>query len=148
MAGAKAEWHTAEHHRPRAPHGAGLRSFGAGICIDVQCKDPSHYMDVEGLLRTGDVPKALKKRYCITGTCRHAYCKGLRDGAERGFVQGVGYAVAEVVRSHDQPTIAADVASAAGYTVREYMVAGVDEYDLKTLRKVRRDHGQFPRSTR
>jgi hypothetical protein len=89
--------------------------------------------------------KPAKKRYCVTGTCRHAYCKGLREGVERGFRQGVGYAVAEVVRSHDEPVVAASVASAAGFTVGDYMRAGVDAYDLKTLRKLRRDERQFPK---
>jgi len=93
---------------------------------------------------TGRIPTTPKKRYCVTGTCRHAYCKGLRDGVERGFAQGVGYAVAEVVRAHDQPGMAADVASAAGFTIRDYTIAGVDEYDLKTLRKLRREERQFP----
>lgn len=86
-----------------------------------------------------------KKRYCITGTCRHAYCKGLREGVERGFRQGLGYAVAEIVRAHDAPVVAADLASTAGYTVGEYMRAGVDAYDLKTLRKLRREERAFPR---
>ena len=92
------------------------------------------------------MPKAPKKRHCVTGTCRHAYCKGLREGIERGFRQGVGYAVAEVVRAHDQPGMAADVASAAGFTYREYTVAGLDEYDLKTLRKLQREERQFPKA--
>ena len=92
-----------------------------------------------------NVKTAPKKRYCSDGSCRHAYCKGLREGVERGFTQGVGYAVAEVVRSHDQPTVAADVASAAGFTIREYMISGLSEYDLKTLRKLRREERMFPK---
>jgi hypothetical protein len=91
------------------------------------------------------MPKTPKRRYCSDGSCRHAYCKGLRDGIERGFTQGVGYAVAEVVRAHDQPTMAADVAMAAGFTYREYMVSGLSEYDLKTLRKLRREESRFPK---
>lgn len=86
-----------------------------------------------------------KKRYCSTGTCRHAYCKGLREGVERGFAQGVGYAVAEVSRGHDSPVIAADIAQAAGFTIREYMLAGVDAYDLKALRSLRSAERRFPR---
>jgi len=41
--GCKAKWKAAEHYRPRAPHGAGLRSWGVGICIDPQCTDGSHF---------------------------------------------------------------------------------------------------------
>lgn len=94
------------------------------------------------------MPTTPKKRYCVTGTCRHAYCKGLREGVERGFRQGVGYAVAEVVRSHDEGVVAASVASAAGFTVREYRDAGLPEYDLKTLRKLRREEPHFPKAIR
>ena len=84
---------------------------------------------------------AAKKRYCITGTCRHAYCKGEREGSRRGFIQGIGYAVAEIVRSHDQPTIAVDVAGAAGFDYQDFKGAGVDEFDLKQLRPLRRERG-------
>lgn len=87
-----------------------------------------------------------KKRYCVTGTCRHAYCKGERVGSERGWIQGIGYAVAEIVRSHDEPTVAVDVAVAAGYTYRDYQRAGLPEFDLKTLRSLRRTEDRFPRA--
>ena len=81
------------------------------------------------------MPTTPKKRYCVTGTCRHAYCKGEREGSKRGFIQGIGYAVAELLRAHDDPTIAGDVAGAAGLDYSDFKRAGVDEYDLKTLRK-------------
>jgi hypothetical protein len=89
------------------------------------------------------MPTTPKKRYCSTGTCRHAYCKGLREGVDKGFRQGIGYAVAEVIRSHDNPTIAVDLAGAAGYDYNDFKNAGVDEYDLKTLRKFRGRKGHL-----
>lgn len=91
------------------------------------------------------MPTTPKKRHCVDGTCRHAYCKGEREGSARGFTQGVGYAVAEIIRSHDEPSVAVDVAMAAGFTYGEYVRAGLSEYDLKTLRKLRREEQRFPR---
>jgi hypothetical protein len=67
---------------------------------------------------------------------------------ERGFVQGMAIAVAIVARHHGLPTIAADVAATAGYTISDYVRAGVDEYDLKVLRKLRREERLFPRGRR
>ena len=43
MASNQREWQTAEHERPRAPHGAGLRAWGRGVCIDPHCPNPSHF---------------------------------------------------------------------------------------------------------
>lgn len=66
----------------------------------------------------------------------------------RGFVQGIAYSVAEIVRSHDQPTIAVDLAGAAGFDYDDFAQAGVDEFDLKQLRKLRREEQRFPRKRR
>lgn len=54
---------------------------------------------------------------------------------ERSFRQGVGLALAELNRMHDQPTMIKDVLLGFGYTVPMLKRAGVDEYDLKELRK-------------
>ncbi len=86
-----------------------------------------------------------KKRYCVSGTCRHAYCKGSREGGERGFIQGIAYTIAEIMRI-DHPTLAAEIASSVGYTIKEYTNLGfVCEYDLKELRRLRRQERKFPR---
>jgi hypothetical protein len=54
----------------------------------------------------------------------------------REWICGVGYAVAEVQRLHDEPTIACDVARAAGLSFDDFKKAGMAPYDLKTLRKI------------
>jgi len=120
MANDKRKWRAAVHNRPRAPNGAGLRAWGDGICIDPRCKHVAHFRS------TSAAPT-------------------LSDG-DRGFIQGIALAVAIVARMHDQPTIAADVASEAGYTIADYVRAGVDEYDLQALRKLRREEARFPRA--
>lgn len=115
-------WRTAVHNRPRAPNGAGLRAWGDGGCIDPQCKHVAHF-------RSRPVAPALSEE-------------------DRGFIQGIALAVALVSRMHDQPTIAADVAAEAGYTLADYERAGVDEYDLNVLRTLRREEARFPRGAR
>jgi hypothetical protein len=57
----------------------------------------------------------------------------------REWIQGVGYAVAEIVRLHGMPSVAADVAHASGCKLADFVAAGMDTYDLKTLRKLARD---------
>lgn len=115
-------WYTAEHRRPRAPNGAGLRAWGVGICIDSQCKDPSHFG-------------------------RHARRQPMTEG-EHGFAQGAAVVIAIVARMHDLPTVAADLAAEVGLTIADYERADVDEYDLKVLRKLRREEARFPRGAR
>jgi hypothetical protein len=41
---------------------------------------------------------------------------------------------AELCRSYDQPTMAANLIIELGYTLKDLEIAGVDEYDLKELR--------------
>ena len=66
----------------------------------------------------------------------------------RGFAQGAAVTIAIVARMHDLPTVAADLASEVGLTIDDYVRAGVDEYDLKVLRKLRREEARFPRGAR
>jgi len=58
---------------------------------------------------------------------------------ERGRRQGIGWALAEAVRfegcSH---VMAEEMYGAAGWTVAQYQTAGVEEYDLKEIRKIAR----------
>lgn len=67
---------------------------------------------------------------------------------DRGFAQGIALAVAILARMHDLPTVAADIASEAGFTIADYKRAKVDEYDLRALRKLRREEPRFPRARR
>lgn len=85
---------------------------------------------------------------CSSGTCRHPFCDGHRAGVAQGFVQGVGYAIAELVRGHDQGGMGADIAFAAGLTCADFKAAGVDPYDMKTLKKLQREEPRFPREKR
>lgn len=54
----------------------------------------------------------------------------------REWICGVGYALAEVQRLHDQPTVVNDVAHATGLSFKDFKSAGLSSFDLKTLRKV------------
>lgn len=54
------------------------------------------------------------------------------------FIQGIAYAVAELNRGHDQPTMCRDILNATGFTLRDFERV-VDPYDMKELRKVWRD---------
>lgn len=55
--------------------------------------------------------------------------------SKNDFIHGIAYICAELVRSHDLPTIAADIIYEAGYTYADLKKAKVDSYDLKPLRK-------------
>ncbi len=68
----------------------------------------------------------------------------VKRGFDRGFIVGIGYAIAEIQRGHDNPTIMVDVARAAGLSYEDFEKAGLDEYDLKVLRA----HLPKPRSKR
>lgn len=61
------------------------------------------------------------------------------DPEKRGFIQGYAVAVGVIVRLHDHPSIAADLLQQSGFTLRDFERAGVDEYDLKPVRKLFRE---------
>jgi hypothetical protein len=54
---------------------------------------------------------------------------------EKGFLKGMVWALAEWNRIHDQPTVVAEIFNCAGYTIKQCERAGVDEYDLKEIKK-------------
>lgn len=61
----------------------------------------------------------------------------IAQAAENMWINGFGLALAEVNRACDQPSACFEAASAAGLTdIRQFRNAGLEEYDLKELRKI------------
>lgn len=54
---------------------------------------------------------------------------------ERQWRQGFGFALAAVNRMHDRPVIVNDVMLHTDMTVAKLKAAGLDDYDLKEIRK-------------
>ena len=54
---------------------------------------------------------------------------------EKQFLHGLAFAVAELVRTHDQPTMARDIIKGGGFELDHFKKARVDEYDLKEIEK-------------
>lgn len=68
--------------------------------------------------------------------------------ADKLFICGYGIACAEIVRLHDEPTIAADVLNASNFSLEDFETSGLDPYDLDEIRQLftgeavlRRKHG-------
>lgn len=55
------------------------------------------------------------------------------------FVKGIGWAIAELVRLHDQPGMASDIMRESQYSLGDFISAGCDDVDLKILKKVWHD---------
>jgi len=53
---------------------------------------------------------------------------------EKEFIRGYACATADIIRTHDEGTIARDVAHGGGLTLKSCIKACVDEYDLVILR--------------
>lgn len=53
---------------------------------------------------------------------------------QKGWVAGVGYALAEMLRNNASPDAAQRTMEAAGLTLASFKRAGVDPFDLKDLR--------------
>lgn len=51
------------------------------------------------------------------------------------FVQGVAYAVAELIRTHDQPTMGRDILNNSGIAREEFERHAAD-YDLNEIRQI------------
>ena len=51
------------------------------------------------------------------------------------FLQGFAIALADMDRMHDNPVAVRDTIEGAGLTIADFKKAGVEEYDLKQLRK-------------
>lgn len=56
------------------------------------------------------------------------------DPKDKNFLQGVAISLANLNRTHDQPTMVKDVLVGMNLTVEDLSAAGVEEYDLKELR--------------
>lgn len=93
-------------------------------------------------------PKVCKHRWrpftkwkgeCSRCRIRRTWDLIVNDAETRGWAQGIGYSVAEVVRAHNETSVAADLATAAGYDLADFIAAGVDPYDVSTLRRLRRE---------
>jgi len=54
---------------------------------------------------------------------------------ERNFIRGFAVAIAELIRSHDQPTTAKDIMKSAGYTIDDFRKADVATYDMEPIEK-------------
>ncbi len=55
---------------------------------------------------------------------------------DKAFALGVGMACAILQKSHDQPTIVAEALRCCGLDRRKLKAAGMEKYDLDTLRPV------------
>lgn len=71
-----------------------------------------------------------------------------RTKVDKAFICGYGIACAEIVRLHDEPTIAADIVLASNFSLQDFETAGLDPYDVDELKKLfegeavlRRKHG-------
>jgi hypothetical protein len=90
-----------------------------------------HELVVTTLKQRGDVkPMTFKQRQTLI-----RQRQPFKRGFDQGFIVGIGYAIAEIQRGHDNPTILVDVARAAGLSFEDFEKAGLDEYDLKVLRE-------------
>lgn len=62
-----------------------------------------------------------------------------RTKADKAFLCGYAIACAEIVRLHDEPTVAADVLNASNFSLEDFSTAGLDDYDLDEIKKLFRD---------
>lgn len=68
-----------------------------------------------------------------------------RSKADKAFLCGYAIAVAEIVRLHDEPTIAADVLNASNFNLDDFAAAGLDNYDLDEIKKLFREEAALRR---
>ena len=87
-------------------------------------------------------PFTIHKAKCSKCGRRTPWVDLVAAAENRGWIRGLGYSIAEVVRAHDIPTVAADIANASGCDLGDFVRAELDAYDMKTLRKVARDEGR------
>lgn len=52
-----------------------------------------------------------------------------------GFLQGFACVIANLVRFHDQPSLARELCVEAGFSYEDFKGQGIDSYDLKQIRK-------------
>lgn len=68
-----------------------------------------------------------------------------RTKADKAFLCGYAIACAEIVRLHDEPTIAADVLNASNFNLADFETAGLDDYDLDEINKLFREEASLRR---
>lgn len=57
----------------------------------------------------------------------------------REFIAGFAAATAEIVRAHDEPTVAADVIARNGLTLQDFQSAKLDDYDMDVIERLFRE---------
>ncbi|CDZ55029.1 hypothetical protein [Neorhizobium galegae] len=55
---------------------------------------------------------------------------------KRGFIAGFAAATAEIVRTHGEPAIAADVLRAGDFTLDDFRKAKIDDYDMVIIERL------------
>jgi hypothetical protein len=55
-------------------------------------------------------------------------------GKSAYFTRGFAAALADLVRAYDQPTMASEIAKRSGLTLKDFVAAGVEPFDLDELR--------------
>ena len=58
---------------------------------------------------------------------------------DRAFYHGVALALATLIRSYDQPSMAVDILKSNGISIEDLCDAKVDAFDLRPLRKAWRE---------
>jgi hypothetical protein len=61
---------------------------------------------------------------------------------DAAWTRGLGYAVAQIIRLHDDPVCAADVILESGLSQADFKAA-VDEYDMREIRKLLRTENRL-----
>lgn len=51
------------------------------------------------------------------------------------FIRGFAVAIAELIRTHDQPTMAMNIMDSAGYTIDHFRKADVATFDMEPIEK-------------
>jgi hypothetical protein len=59
-----------------------------------------------------------------------------RTKADKAFLCGYAIACAEIVRLHNEPTIAADVLNASNFSLEDFERAELDPYELDEIKKL------------
>ena len=54
------------------------------------------------------------------------------------FEQGLAYAIAELIRLYDEPTMAIEILKNSGYSFKQLKEANVAKYDLDIIKKALR----------
>lgn len=107
-----------------------------GLITPVRVEEPTHEFVRDG---TGVCGKCGRERsntkYHPITIAPSPIPSATREPAKEEFLLGFAIALSTVNRQHDQPTIVKDAIEGNGLTLKMFKDAGVEEYDLKELRK-------------